>query len=142
TKSEKLNGHRIEILTQMADGLEFIHKEGYLHRDICPRNIMVTNEESVVKYIDFGLSIPNRPEFRRPGNRTGTNNYLAPEVIRRSTTDHRVDMFALGVTAFELFTGALPWEKTQSLETLLAHVNQRGRSPREFRPELDDAIVA
>src|SRR5205807_1485992 len=112
-RSPKLEGKRIEVLCQMAVGLEYIHNEGYLHRDICPRNIMVTNEGFQVKYIDFGLSIPNRPEFRIPGNRTGTPNYLAPELIKRMSTDQRVDMFALGVTAYELFTGKLPWEKTQ-----------------------------
>ena len=142
TKSEKLKGKRVEVLIQMADGLEFIHNQGYLHRDICPRNIMVTNEEFVVKYIDFGLSIPNLPEFRRPGNRTGTPNYLAPELIRRTATDHRVDMFALGVTAYELFTGGLPWEKSQSLETLLAHVNHRGKNPLDYRHDLDKDVVA
>ena len=88
----------------MADALEYLHKQGYLHRDICPRNVMVT-KEGVVKLIDFGLTIPYTPEFCKPGNRTGTPNYLAPELIRRTTTDHRVDLFALGVTAYEVFTG-------------------------------------
>ena len=62
---------------QATEGFEYIHKQGYLHRDICPRNIMAT-KENLVKIIDFGLTIPYRPEFCRPGNRTGTTNYLAP----------------------------------------------------------------
>jgi serine/threonine protein kinase len=142
TKSPKLKGKRFDVLIQMADGLEYIHSQGYLHRDICPRNLMVTNDGFIVKYIDFGLSVPNLPEFRRPGNRTGTPNYMAPELIRRTTTDQRVDMFALGVTAFEIFTGTLPWEKSQSLQTLLSHINSRGRNPLEYNPELDKDLGA
>jgi len=140
TKSPKLNGKRVDYLLQMVDGLEHVHRQGYLHRDICPRNIMVSRE-GVVKWIDFGLAIPYRPGFCKPGNRTGTPNYLAPELIKRVTTDHRVDMFALGVTAYELFTGTLPWEKTSSLQTLLSHMNSAGRDPRESRPDLDTATV-
>ncbi len=139
TKSPQLEGKRIYFLTQMAEGLEYIHSQGFLHRDICPRNVMVT-KEGVLKLIDFGLTIPYRPEFCRPGNRTGTPNYLAPELIKRQSTDHRVDLFALGVTAYEIFTGQLPWEKAESLQTLLSHMNSVGRDPRDFKPDLDDKI--
>jgi serine/threonine protein kinase len=121
----------------MADGLEYIHKQGFLHRDICPRNVMVT-KEGLVKMIDFGLTIPNTPEFLKPGNRTGTPNYLAPELIRRVPTDQRVDLFALGVTAYEVFTHDLPWEKTESLQTLLSHLNTAPKDPRDLRHDLDE----
>jgi serine/threonine protein kinase len=136
TKSPQLEGKRVSIMAQMADALEYLHKQGYLHRDICPRNAMVT-KDGVLKLIDFGLAIPNRPEFRKPGNRTGTTNYLAPELIRRSMTDHRVDLFALGLTAYEVYTGTLPWEKAESLQTLLSHMNSAGKDPREVRPKMD-----
>ncbi len=137
TRSEQLNGHRVEILSQMAEGLEYMHKQGYLHRDICPRNVMVTRDYEA-KLIDFGLAIPYQPQFCKPGNRTGTPNYLAPELIRRTSTDHRVDLFALGVTAYEVFTFGLPWEKAESLQTLLSHMNSAGRDPRDLRPDLDE----
>ena len=125
---------------QICDALEYLHGQGYLHRDICPRNTMVTND-GVIKLIDFGLTIPNRPEFCKPGNRTGTTNFLAPELIRRVTTDHRVDLFALGVTAYELFTYTLPWEKAESMQTLLSHMNSPGKDPREHVPKMDKATA-
>ncbi len=140
TRSPHLNGRRVDLLIQMADGVDYIHKQGYLHRDICPRNAMVT-QSGLLRIIDFGLTIPYRPEFCKPGNRTGTPNYLAPELIKRVTTDHRVDLFALGVTAYETFTGSLPWEKTESLQTLMSHMNSPGKDPRDIRPDLDEATV-
>lgn len=140
TRSPQLNGNRVNFLAQMADALDYLHRQGYMHRDICPRNVMVT-KDNVVKLIDFGLTIPDRPEFCKPGNRTGTPDYLAPEVIRRTSTDHRVDLFALGVTAYEVYTNTLPWEKAQSMQTLLSHMNSPGKDPREANPDLDEATA-
>jgi serine/threonine protein kinase len=135
--SDKL---KIDLLVQAADGLEYIHKQGFLHRDICPRNMMVTNE-GMLKIIDFGLAIPYKPDFCKPGNRTGTPDYMAPELIKRQRTDHRVDMFALGVTAYEMFTNTFPWERSQSIQTLQDHVNLVGRDPRDFRKDLPAPIA-
>lgn len=140
TKHKDLESNRIDYLCQFADGLEYVHRQGYIHRDICPRNCMV-DKEGVLKIIDFGLTIPNKPEFCKPGNRTGTTDYLAPELIARKTTDARVDMFALGVTAYEMFTGTLPWEKGSSQETLHKHLNVPGRDPLEAAPHLDEAVA-
>ena len=117
TRNPQLDGYRVNYLSQLADGLEYMQKKGFLHRDLCPRNIMVSKEH-VVKIIDMGLAIPYKPDFCKPGNRTGTTNYLAPELINRKTTDHRVDLFALGVTSYEVFTGDTPWEKGASEQVL------------------------
>ena len=135
--SDKL---KVDLLVQAADGIEYIHKQGYLHRDICPRNMMVTND-GVLKIIDFGLAIPYKPDFCRPGNRTGTPDYMAPELIKRQRTDHRVDMFALGVTAYEVFTNTFPWERSQSIQTLQDHVNLTGRDPRDWRKDLPAPVA-
>jgi len=140
TRSPSLKGNRINFLCQIASGLEYLHGQKYLHRDICPRNVMVTNE-GTVKIIDFGLTVPYTPAFCKPGNRTGTPNYLAPELIKRTTTDHRVDLFALGVTAYEAFTNNMPWEKSESLITLMSHMNSPGKDPREFVPDMDADLV-
>jgi eukaryotic-like serine/threonine-protein kinase len=141
TKNKQLDGNRTNYLAQYANGIEFMHRAGFLHRDICPRNVMV-NKEGAVKIIDLGLAVPYKPDFCRPGNRTGTTMYLAPELIKRTTTDHRIDLFALGVTAYETFTGDMPWEKGGSQEVLRAIVNNEPRDPRELRADLDDDVVA
>jgi serine/threonine protein kinase len=140
TRSPGLKDKSIDYLCQLCDAVEYMHKERYLHRDLCPRNVMV-NKEGQIKLIDFGLTIPYTPAFCEPGNRTGTPDYLAPEIIKRQTTDHRVDLFALGVTAYEVFAGGLPWPKAQgSMEILTKHINQSARDPRELKPNLDDDL--
>jgi serine/threonine protein kinase len=145
TRDKLLAGNRVNFVCQLCDAVQYLHTQGFLHRDLCPRNVMVAKEEEgpgVVKLIDFGLTIPNTPAFCAPGNRTGTVDYLAPEVIRRSATDHRVDLFALGVTAFEIFTGQLPYERSvSSEETLRKRLNGKPRSAKELRPDLDTALV-
>src|SRR2546423_7491596 len=69
TKHKDLDGNRVNYLSQYASGIEHMHRVGFLHRDICPRNVMV-NSEGVVKIIDLGLAIPYKPDFCKPGNRT------------------------------------------------------------------------
>jgi eukaryotic-like serine/threonine-protein kinase len=102
---------------------------------------MVTADRQV-KLIDFGLTIPYTPEFCAPGNRTGTLDYLAPEVMFRSATDHRVDLFALGVTATELITGKLPWERQENSEkTIRMRMNSPPRNPKDLMPSLDPALA-
>ncbi|MBO0700479.1 MAG: serine/threonine protein kinase [Zavarzinella sp.] len=140
TKSPQLKGNRINYLRQLCEAVEYLHAAKFLHRDLCPRNVMVT-KDGQVKLIDFGLTVPYTPEFCRPGNRTGTADYLAPEIIRRQTTDHRVDVFSLGVTAFEMFTSQLPWERSlSSEETLRRHLNTPPRDPKDLNPDLGDDL--
>jgi serine/threonine protein kinase len=142
TRAPGLKPKVIDYLTQLCEAVEYMHNEKYMHRDLCPRNVMVTNEGKI-KLIDFGLTIPYTPAFCEPGNRTGTPDYLAPEIIKRQGTDHRVDLFALSVTAYELFTGGLPWPKAQgSMEILRKHLNNPGRDPREIKPNISEELRA
>jgi serine/threonine protein kinase len=141
TRSSQLNGNRINYLCQLADAVQYLHDLQFLHRDLCPRNVMI-DKEGVVKLIDFGLTIPFTPQFTAPGNRTGTLDYLAPELIKRRATDHRVDLFALGVTAYEVFTNAVPWERTPSSEeNLRRRLNTPSRNAKDMNPSLDDDLV-
>lgn len=140
TKSPALAGRRVEYLLQTARALSYFHGAGYIHRDVCPRNLLV-NPEGVVKLIDFGLAVPATPPFMRPGNRTGTASYMAPELIMRQPTDQRIDVYSFGVTAYEVICGRLPYEATQSLQAVLQHVNQPPIHPLEVRADLDETTV-
>ena len=103
----------LSIISQLAKTIHGIHQAGFIHRDICPRNIFITDDLKACKLFDFGLSVPNKPEFNQPGNRTGCPLHMAPEIARRQTTDHRVDIFSFGVVAYRLLTGHHPWGTTE-----------------------------
>lgn len=142
TRSKQLNGNRINYLCQLCDAVQYLHDNRWLHRDLCPRNIMIDNE-GVLKLIDFGLTIPWKPEFCSGGNRTGTPDILAPEIIRRRPIDNRVDLFALGVTAYEVFLNQLPWERSlSSEETFRRRMNLPPRHPKELKPDIEDDLAA
>lgn len=110
-RSKLLDGNRLALMTQAAEALQTVHDAGFIHRDICPRNFVCTKDATSLKLIDFGLTVPSRKEFQQPGIRTGTPNYMAPEVVRRKPTDHRLDIFAFGVSMYEMFSFELPWQR-------------------------------
>jgi serine/threonine protein kinase len=98
------------------------------------------DRENNVKLIDFGLTVPNRPAFCRPGNRTGTIQYMAPELLRRETIDERIDIFAFGVLAFELLTERLPYDATNSAALMLQRINSDPLDPAVVKPKLSDEL--
>lgn len=141
SKSPKLDGNRVNYVSQLCDVVAYLHAQKFIHRDLCPRNVMVTSDD-VVKLIDLGLAVPYSPEFCAPGNRTGTPEYLAPEIVKRMATDHRVDLFALGVIAYELFTDELPWERSlSSEETFRRRLNTPPRDARNARPGIEEDLA-
>ncbi len=142
TRSAKLDGNRMSYVNQLCDAVQYMHDNKWLHRDLCTRNVMIDNE-GVLKLIDFGLTIPWTPMFCSGGNRTGTVDILAPEIIKRRPIDNRVDLFALGVTAWEVFIGQLPWERSPSSEeTFRRRLNTRCRDPQDLKKGLEDDLAA
>ena len=130
---------KVEWLAQAAEGLAAVHAAGFIHHDINPRNFLLTRDHRV-KLIDFGLAIPNTPAFRGPGNRTGTLQYMAPELIRREPIDERIDIFGFGVLAFEMLTGRLPYEGTNSTTMMLQRLNIEPLDPARVKPKLSDEL--
>lgn len=113
---ELIDGMQMQLMREMAEALAYVHRSGFIHRDVCPRNFICTlptEDQKVVsgvKLIDFGLTVPATPPFMAPGNRTGTPLYMSPEIVRRRSTDRRVDVFSLGVTFYCLLTFSHPWQ--------------------------------
>ncbi len=125
---------------QLGEALDHVHQQQFIHRDLCPRNILITND-GVLKLLDFGLMVPNTPPFRKPGNRTGTAMYMAPELIRRQPTDQRIDVFSYAVTCFEMFTKKFPWPSASTPEAIMQHVNEPPQELRALRPDLPESLT-
>jgi serine/threonine protein kinase len=109
-QEEHVAGRRMQLIRGMAEAIKYVHAEGYIHRDICPRNFICTPGSTTVKLIDFGLTVPATSPYMAPGNRTGTPLYMSPEIIRRRRTDKRVDIFSFGVTCYCLCSFSHPWQ--------------------------------
>lgn len=103
-------GKRLMLIREMAESLQYVHSQGFIHRDICPRNYICLPDIGGVKLIDFGLTVPATKPFMAPGNRTGTPLYMSPEIVRRRPTDKRVDIFSFGVTCYGLLSFRHPWQ--------------------------------
>jgi serine/threonine-protein kinase len=140
-RDERIRGKELKLIREMSTALNYVHKQGYIHRDICPRNYILTSDLNSVKLIDFGLSVPATPPFMREGNRTGTPLYMAPEIVRRKPTDQRVDVFSFAVTCYHMLTFELPWPAGDtSGMAALHHDTSAATDIWEYRPTLDKKV--
>ncbi len=103
---------KLRWLTDIARGLEYAHSKGVIHRDVKPSNIRIL-ESGVAKVMDFGiakLAEMNTQGLTRTGTAMGTIGYMAPEQVNGDPVDHRADIFAYGVLAYELLSYVRPFE--------------------------------
>jgi len=124
------------ILIDMAVGLEHVHDSGYIHRDFKPENIIISRNASL-RLIDFDLAIPKPEKPVKMKHNPGTPAYMAPEQLLRQPLDHRVDMFAYGVAAFELLTNQKPFPGDSPGEILKLQLDRSEFvTPRELNPDI------
>ncbi len=139
-QNDVMKKNRLRIIVELGEAIEYFHRQNWIHRDICPRNVMVDTKLST-KLIDFGLVVPNIAEYQAPGNRTGTATYMAPELIKRQKTDQRIDIFAYAVTCFEMYTKELPWPGGETLEAVVQHINLPPKELRKLVPDIDPLVA-
>lgn len=128
----------VDLLSQVAQALDYAHRLGVIHRDIKPSNIMVTNE-GWVYLTDFGLArgVGGSTGLTMTGTVMGTPEYMSPEQAQGvSNIGPATDIYALGVVLYELLTGAFPFQADTPMAMLAARLLQTPRPPRDVRGDL------
>ena len=126
---------------QIARGLASAHAAGIVHRDIKPANVMITTRNEV-KIVDFGIAkLSTQADLTGTGLSLGTVQDMAPEQFQ-GQVDARADLWALGVTMFEMLTGSRPFEGATSMEVMNAVLNNATPPIRKSRPDVPDSLAA
>src|SRR5258708_1374628 len=128
-----------EILTQIADGLDYAHSCKVIHRDIKPANILITTDNRA-KITDFGIARLDTSNLTQEGQLLGTPNYMSPEQILGRDVDHRADIFSLGVVLYEMVTRHKPFQGENL--TVVSHriVYDHFTPPREYADDLPPGV--
>jgi serine/threonine-protein kinase len=139
----------VELLRQMCAGLHHAHELQIIHRDLKPENVMLVPEgdggmlRAVV--MDFGLAKERRADpaiakLTATGIILGTPEFMSPEQIRGKPLDARSDIYALGIVAFEMFTGKLPFQGRNAQEMMIARLRSQPIPIRQLRPDVPTAL--
>ncbi|HEX9101844.1 MAG TPA: serine/threonine-protein kinase, partial [Polyangia bacterium] len=134
----------VAIMFQICDGLAAAHDKGIVHRDLKPENIFlvpVRNRRMLVKVLDFGIAkLLGRRDARvdrtADGSTPGTPGYMSPEQAKGKDVDHRSDIYALGVCAFQMLCGRLPFVGADAIEILYHHIHATPPAPSTLRQDL------
>ena len=126
----------LKLLRQIAEALDYAHRQGIVHRDIKPANIMVTTEGQP-KIADFGIAKLAMAETTLPGHVVGTPAYMSPEQLNGKAVDGRSDLFSLGVIAYWLLTGVKPFDGETLTEICVQVVTKDPAPPSEITAGLN-----
>jgi YVTN family beta-propeller protein len=134
----------VELVSQVAAGLDAAHDAGLVHRDVKPANILLEDRAGGTRAFlgDFGISRMLAPSGRltETGEMLGTVDYVAPEQIAGTSVDARSDVYSLACVAFEALTGRPPFKRESRLATMFAHANAPRPHATERNPDLPRAV--
>ena len=133
----------LNFAMQICRALEHAHSKHVVHRDIKPQNIVLT-DSGKIKVADFGIAraANNTTTVNSGQYAVGSAHYLSPEQARGGYTDHRSDIYSLGVVMYELFTGALPFDAEESISVVMKHIHEEPTLPSEVNPDITPGIEA
>ncbi|MCS6867011.1 MAG: protein kinase [Gemmataceae bacterium] len=132
----------IRLITQVCDGLQRAHKQGLVHRDVKPDNILVTRD-GVAKLTDMGLvkEVDGDLNLTRTGRGLGTPHYMAPEQFRNAkSVDVRGDIYSLGATLYAMVTGVVPFDNSSPLDCWMKKIRNEFAAPKELNPKISDRV--
>jgi eukaryotic-like serine/threonine-protein kinase len=125
----------IRLFKEICLGLEAIHQCGIIHRDLKPANIMVLKDGSI-KITDFGVARPESSDLTEHDSLVGTMAYMAPEIMLGKETTQLVDIYSMGVIAYLMVTGEVPFVADTPAQLVMMHVKQSPQPPCKLRPDL------
>ena len=132
----------VRLIAQVCDGLQSAHKQGLIHRDVKPDNILVTRD-GVAKLTDLGLvkEVEGDLNLTRTGRGLGTPHYMAPEQFRNAkTVDVRGDIYSLGATLYAMVTGVVPFDNASPLDCWMRKIRNEFPPPKELMPALSERV--
>jgi serine/threonine protein kinase len=129
-----------EIIRQVGTALGYAHRNGVIHRDVKPSNILISNDGRVL-LLDFGLAVaPGAPTLSETGTVAGTVAYMSPEQIMGKSVDARSDIFSLGIVFYELLTGRRPFSGESAGQLLSNVLKEEPESPGQIDSSIPTSI--
>ncbi len=125
----------IDYSRQILSALRFAHRNGIVHRDIKPHNVLV-DSEGRVKVTDFGIARAGTSQMTEAGSIIGTAHYLSPEQARGAPVDQTSDLYSAGIVLYELLTGTVPFSGDTPVEIAMKHLSQTPEPPTAHRSDL------
>jgi eukaryotic-like serine/threonine-protein kinase len=130
----------LDAAINMAKALAYVHRQGIIHRDLTPHNILLT-AQGEVKIMDFGLiHLAAASRLTRTGRTLGTPQYMAPEQAKGEALDARADLYALGAVLFHMLTGGPPFAADSDQAVLFQHVYETLNLPHDINPHVPHAL--
>jgi beta-lactam-binding protein with PASTA domain/predicted Ser/Thr protein kinase len=125
----------VEYAKQILHAVRFAHRNGIIHRDIKPHNILLGAEDRL-KVTDFGIARAGASQMTEVGSIMGTAQYLSPEQARGAPVTAASDLYSVGIVLYEMLTGKTPFNGDTPVEIAMKHLNEAARPPSELRPEI------
>ena len=129
------------IVANMAMALDYAHRQRVVHRDIKPANIIYDREKNVAKITDFGVACLTDASKTKTGTVLGSPYYMAPEQLAGKKVDGRADLFSLGVTLYQMLSGALPFNGDSIANLMYNIANEDHPDIRRYRSDLPNCVT-